>query len=124
MPPIVLPAGGRFRPRQWPWRHRSRRVGADAAFAKAMARSEFGRFYTDEAEQREVARSLAKAKAGSATLRAPAHAPRVRSSKQVIAKRKAELWREPRVRERRTELAGARARLLSAARRSSAEEAP
>jgi hypothetical protein len=83
-----------------------------------MARSEFGRFYTDEAEQREVARSLAKAKAGSAILSAPADAPRARSRKQVVAKCKAELWHEPRVRERRTELADVRAR------RRSAEEAP
>jgi hypothetical protein len=105
------------------WRRRSRRVGADAAFAKAMARSEFGRFYTDESEQREVARSLAKAKAGSATSGAPADEPRAPSRKQVVAKRKAELWREPRVRERRTELADVRARLLSAARRRSDEEA-
>jgi hypothetical protein len=85
-----------------------------------MARSEFGRFYTDESEQREVAWSIAKAKAGSATSRA--YEPRALSRKQVVAKRKAELWREPRVRERRTELADARARLLSAARRRSDEE--
>lgn len=29
-----------------------------AAFAKAMTRSEFGRFYSDDAEQAEVRRSL------------------------------------------------------------------
>jgi hypothetical protein len=76
------------------------------------------------AEQREVARSLAKPKAGSATSTAPADEQRATSRKQVTAKRKAELWREPRVRERRTELAVARARLLSAARRRSDKEAP
>ena len=42
---------------------RRRRVGADAKFARAMARAEFGRFYTDEREQREVRRSLERAKA-------------------------------------------------------------
>ena len=46
-----------FRSGRWPFRRHSRRVGADAAFAKAMARSEFGRFYTDEQEQKEVRRS-------------------------------------------------------------------
>jgi hypothetical protein len=87
-----------------------------------MARSEFGRFYTDESEQRELARSLAKARPASAASRAPADMPR--APKKAVAKRKAAIWREPRVRERRTELADARARLLAAARRRSAEEAP
>jgi IS5 family transposase len=89
-----------------------------------MARSEFGRFYSDENEQREVARSLARAKAESATLHAPAGVSRAPARKQAVAKRKAELWREPRVRERRTELADARARLLSAARRKSTTDEP
>jgi hypothetical protein len=61
LPANDLPAGGRLRRQPWPWRRRSRRVGADAAFAKAMARSEFLRFNTDESQQREVAGSLAKA---------------------------------------------------------------
>jgi hypothetical protein len=99
-------------------------MGADAAFAKAMARSEFGRFYSDENEQREVARSLARAKAASATTNTPAGVSRTPVCKQAVAKRKVELWREPRVRERRTELADARARLLSAARRRSTTEGP
>jgi hypothetical protein len=116
LPSNDLPTGGRFR--------RSRRVGANAAFAKAMARSEFGRFYTDQSEQRELARSLARARPASAASRAPADMPRAPSPKKAVAKRKAAIWREPRVRERRTELADARARLLSAARRRSAEEAP
>jgi hypothetical protein len=36
------------------------RRGADAAFARAMARAEFGRFYTDDNDLREVRRSLAR----------------------------------------------------------------
>jgi hypothetical protein len=99
-------------------------MGADAAFAKAMARSEFGRFYSDDNEQREVARSLARAKAAAPTSTTPADVSRSPARKQAVAKRKAELWREPRVRERRTELADARARLLSAARRRSTTEEP
>jgi hypothetical protein len=51
-----------IQPGHWPWRRYSRRVGADPVFAKAIARSEFGRFYTDDQEQREIARSLARAK--------------------------------------------------------------
>jgi len=89
-----------------------------------MARSEFGRFYSDEIEQREVARSLARAKAASATLNTPAAVSRAPARKEAVAKRKVELWREPRVRERRTELADARARLLSAARRRSPTDEP
>jgi len=89
-----------------------------------MARSEFGRFYSDENEQREVARSLARAKATSPGLNPPAGVSRAPARKQAVAKRKVELWREPRVRERRTELVDARARLLSAARRRSTTDEP
>jgi hypothetical protein len=124
LPTTDSPPGGRFRPQPWPWRRRTRRIGADAAFAKAMARSEFGRFYSDENAQREVARSLARAKAASATLNTSVDVSRAPARKQAVAKRKVELWREPRVRERRTELADARARLLSAARRRSTPDEP
>ena len=99
---------------------RTRRVGADAAFARAMARSEFGRFYVDEAQQAEVRRSLTRGK----TRRKPADdpAPEPVEAKKSSAKRakcdsgKPGPWRQPRVRERRTELADARARLAAAAK--------
>ena len=102
----------------WPWRRYSRRVGADPAFAKAIARSEFGRFYTDDQEQREIARSLARAKGrrmskpssqeAASEAKLPANGP--------VGKSKVALWREPRVRERRSELAAAKMRLLEAAK--------
>lgn len=103
-------------------------MGADAAFAKAMARSEFGRFYTDDQEQREVRRSLARAKARReadrrtlqpATAEANAPAPA-----KVAGMSKPALWKEPSPRNRRTELAEARARLKASARsRTQGEEA-
>jgi hypothetical protein len=52
----------KIRPGHWPWRRRGRRIGADAAFAKVLARSEFGRFYSDDREQREIAQSLLRAR--------------------------------------------------------------
>ena len=105
-----------FRPGRGPFRQRSRRVGADPAFAKAIARSEFGRFYTDEQEQREVRRSLDRAKAR--------REPKARSlepdKKEEVAparsKSKLTLWHQPSPRHRRTELAEARARLKAAAK--------
>jgi hypothetical protein len=42
---------------------RSRRVGASAEFARAMARAEFGRHYVDDKDLEEVQRSLQRAKA-------------------------------------------------------------
>ena len=105
-----------------PFRLHSRRIGADAAFAKAMARSEFGRFYTDEQEQREIRRSLARAKARRMLQQKPdedAPAPA-----RVAGKAKPALWKEPNPRYRRTELAEARARLRDAAKlRTRSEEA-
>ena len=102
-----------FRSGRWPFRRHSRRVGADAAFAKAIARSEFGRFYTDEQEQREVRRSLDRAKGR----RQPEEQ---KPEKEEIAparpKSKPVLWRQPSPRLRRTELAEARARLKAAAK--------
>jgi hypothetical protein len=97
-----------------PFRLRSRRIGADAAFAKAMARSEFGRFYTDDQEQREIRRSLARAEARrmlqpKANEDAPAPA-------RLAGKAKTAPWKEPNPRHRRTELAEARARLRDAAK--------
>jgi hypothetical protein len=114
-----LPHNKRIRSGQWPWRAQPRRVGADAAFAKALARSEFGRFYTDDREQREVARSLARAKGKSAAHSSPPpEPPKVDPPGDRHAeKRRVTLWREPRVRERRTELANAKMRLLESGKR-------
>jgi len=111
-----------FRLGNRPFRLRSRRIGADAAFAKAMARSEFGRFYTDEQEQREIRRSLARAKARRMRQRkADENAP---APARVVGKAKPALWNEPNPRHRRTELAEARARLRDAAKlRTRSEEA-
>ena len=108
-----------IRPGRWPFRWRSRRVGADAAFAKAMARSEFGRFYTDEQEQREVRRSLARAKErreAKGRMRNPGEAEDAAAPVKVPGKAKPAQWREPSPRHRRGELAEARARLREAAR--------
>ena len=101
-----------LRPGRWPFRRRSRRVGADPAFAKAIARSEFGRFYTDEQEQREVRRSLDRAKP-------KARRPEPEKKEEVApvrSKSKLALWHQPSPRLRRTELAEARARLKAAAK--------
>ena len=100
-----------------------RRIGADADFAKALARSEFGRFYTDDREQREIARSLARTrkKRGGVGAEAP---ERQEAEAQAEKKpsRKAQLWRPPRIRERRSELATARARLMAASKLSDQEK--
>ena len=115
-----------IRPGRWPFRRRLRRVGADAAFAKAMARSEFGRFYTDEQEQREVRRSLARAKArreAKGRMPDPGEAEDAAAPVEVPGKAKPAQWKEPSPRHRRTELAEARARLREAARhRAESEE--
>jgi hypothetical protein len=100
-----------FRPGRGPSCRRSRRVGADAAFAKALARSEFGRFYVDDQQQREVQRSIARAK-GPAE---PA-APRKAADPSPPKAGKPKLWHRPSVRERRTEIADARAKLAAAAK--------
>jgi hypothetical protein len=91
-------------------------MGADAAFAKAMARSEFGRFYTDEQEQREVRRSLARATARRQADRQSSQPAKVEENAPAPAKTKPALWRELSPRHRRTELAEARARLREAAK--------
>jgi hypothetical protein len=102
-------------------------VGADAAFAKAMARAEFGRFYTDEGEQREVRRSLQRGKARQKAEKGGSAAGQVAAS-AAIAKpggkgsAKPKLWHRPGVRERRTEIAEGMARLIAGAKRRKAEE--
>ena len=103
-----------FRSGRWPFRRHSRRVGADAAFAKAMARSEFGRFYTDEQEQKEVRRSLDRAKG-----RRESEEQKPERKEEIAPARskcKPVLWHQPSPRLRRTELAEARARLKAAAK--------
>jgi hypothetical protein len=94
-------------------------VGLDAAFAKAIARAEFGQFYVDEQQQREVRRSLDRAKGhrkpeqeAESQEQTPPPAPRSKSA----------LWHPPKVRERRTELAEARSRIAAAAKLRQAKE--
>jgi hypothetical protein len=105
---------------------RRRRLGADAAFAKAMARAEFGRFYTDECEQREVRRSLERAKARRKAEKGGSAAAQV--AEPAVAKpadkgsAKPKLWHRPSVRERRTEIAEGMARLIAGAKRRKAED--
>ena len=106
-------------------RRRRRRTGADAAFAKAMARAEFGRFYTDECEQREVRRSLERGKArrksdngGAEDMPVGAVPPKPAGKGRA----KPRLWHRPSVRERRTEIAEGIARLIAGAKRRKAED--
>jgi hypothetical protein len=107
-----------LRPGKRPIRPSSRRIGADAAFAKAMARSEFGRFYTDEHEQREVRRSLERAKSRRL-------APQTTQSKEGVdepvgpkskTSPRVAVWTPPSPRHRRSEIADAMARLKLAGR--------
>jgi hypothetical protein len=114
-----------LRSSRWPWRHRPLRVGADAAFAKAIARSEFGRFYVDDQQLREVARSLARPRVqGMPTRQVPGGTQSAQASgeearlarEKLRAKCDQGLWQRPSLREQRTKLAAAKARLLTAAR--------
>jgi len=109
----------RHRPGQWPWRPRQRRAGADAAFAKAIARAEFGRFYTDDAREQEVARSLAQAKTRRKSAAAAEMALPVKESRDPPAKGSSRSESAPQTqlspRERRTERAEAMARIAAAA---------
>jgi hypothetical protein len=111
-----------------PTRRRRQREGADAAFAKSMARSEFGRFYTDEAREREVRASLARSQARRRAKQAKPglpnqdRAPAVDSAASAPpaaaeAKPKKHVpWRAPRVRELRQQIAEGKARLLQEAK--------
>ena len=88
------------------------RRGADAAFARAMARSEFGRFYCDERDLQEVRRSLARTKTRSETSRPSQTNTDTRQKHMKPApKDNGKLWRPVGVRERRTELNAGLARL-------------
>jgi hypothetical protein len=89
-------------------------MGADAAFAKALARSEFGRFYTDDREQREIALSLARGRGTPYQGRPQAQEHKIQD-KKVVFKRVVP-WRPPSVRTRRSEIASALARLMAEAR--------
>ena len=78
-----------------------------------IARAEFGRFYVDEQQQREVRGSLERTKGrrkperdAESLEQTPPPAPRSKSA----------LWHPPKVRERRTELAEARSRIAAAAK--------
>jgi hypothetical protein len=93
------------------------RSGADASFAKAMARAEFGRFYCDERDLQEVRRSLARGKAQSEAPRPPQ--PTADGSPEPTKpapkdKAKGKVWRQLALRERRTELQVGIARLKAA----------
>jgi hypothetical protein len=107
-----------------PTRRRRQRDGADAAFAKALARSEFGRFYTDDAREREVRASLARAKARRAAKHAKSDLPARNAPTEAAAQpaaaearpKKHVPWRAPRVRELRQQIADGKARLLQEAK--------
>ena len=90
------------------------RRGADAAFARAIARSEFGRFYCDERDQQEVRRSLARGNTQSQTPRSPQRKPDTKREQNPAPKGKGRVWRPVGVRERRTELEQGSARLKQA----------
>jgi hypothetical protein len=93
------------------------RRGADAAFAKAMARAEFGRFYCDERDLQEVRRSLARAKQPDELPRPSKPGARARPKQAEPApKTNGVPWRAIGVRERRTELQAGLARLKAARR--------
>jgi hypothetical protein len=90
------------------------RRGADAAFARAMARAEFGRFYTDDNDLREVRRSLARRRQENGGGAQPAGNGSQKPTRQTAAPAKSKLTTlraAPRLRERRTELAEALQRL-------------
>jgi hypothetical protein len=89
------------------------RRGADAAFANAMARAEFGRFYTDDRDLQEVRRSLARRRQEDGVAK-PAVNGSQKPARQTAAPAKSKsttLRDAPRLRERRTELAEALQRL-------------
>jgi hypothetical protein len=92
------------------------RRGAHAAFPKAMARAEFGRFYTDDKDLQEVRRSLARRRQENGVAQPAANGSQ-KAARQTAApaKSKPTTMRDaPRLRERRTELAEALRRLREA----------
>jgi hypothetical protein len=96
------------------------RRGADAAFAKAMARAEFGRFYCDDTDLREIRRSMARDKTRSETpQRSQPKAETNCEQGKPARKGKRSVWRPIGVRERRTELKEGLARLKNGRKPSS-----
>jgi hypothetical protein len=90
-------------------------MGADAAFAKAIARTEFGRFYTDDREQLEIARSVARGRRTPNRDRTQKPQEHKIQEKKTIFKRMVQ-WRPPNVRGRRSDIESALARLMAEAR--------
>jgi hypothetical protein len=89
------------------------RRGADAAFAKAMARAEFGRFYADDRDLQEVRRSLARRRQENGVAEPTANGSQ-KPTRQAAAPAKSKpttVRDAPRLRERRSELAEALQRL-------------
>lgn len=84
--------------------------GADAAFARAMARSAFGRFYTDDSDLQEVRRSLARTRTQRERFQPP-HPKTDNRQKHAKPAHNGKLWRPVGVRERRTEPKAGLARL-------------
>ena len=91
-------------------------MGLDPAMAKAIARSEFGRFYVDDQQQREVQRSLDRAKGRRQPAEDQKPAAPLSAKPEDKPKPKPKLWHQPSVRERRTEIADAKARIAAAAK--------
>ena len=102
---------------------RGNRNGSAAAFARAIARAEFGRFYVDEARLREAKGSVEEAIARRKPAPKPTSEPRRPATRDVSdapeeiappaqpVTKKHIAWRMPSVRERRTEIATGIARL-------------
>ena len=93
-----------------PKSHSHKRNGADAAFARAIARAEFGRFYCDENDLREVRRSMAR-REKPAPIEPTKVEKTVKRDSAAKPKAKPAIRAAPRLKERRTELADAFARL-------------
>jgi hypothetical protein len=93
-----------------PKSHSHKRNGADAAFARAITRAEFGRFYCDENDLREVHRSMARGEAHRRQKNEaaqPAANGSVKPGKPKAPTPKGTARDALRLRERRTELAEA-----------------
>ena len=90
-----------------------KRSGADATFARAIARAEFGRFYCDENDLREVRRSMARGRQEHEGGQ-PAATGSLKPGKPKAPTLKGTTRDAPRLRERRTELAEAFQRLREA----------
>jgi hypothetical protein len=99
-----------------------KRSGADAAFARAITRAEFGRFYVDDNDLREVRRSMARREAHHRQKdedAQPAASTSRKADRAKAPKPKCTTRDAPRLRERRTELAEAFQRLRAAGKQRS-----